>query len=82
MIAVFDAMAELLPEDGASYPMLLEEAVRDGFSDCEIVSIVLSPSERTDEMLSALSRMGNNVRSIVLGETDEEWASEKIIGAV
>jgi hypothetical protein len=54
--------------------MLLEEAIAGGASDCEIVSIILSQSERTDEMLSALSKMGNNVRSIVLNEIDEEWA--------
>jgi len=73
MISIFDGMAEIMPEDGASYPMLLEEAIASGTSDCEIVSIVLCPSERTDGMLSALSKLGNNVRSIVLNEIDEEW---------
>ena len=74
MLSIFRAMAELFFEDGASYPMLLSEAIEEGTRDCEIVSISLCPSGRTDELLATLSRMGNSVRNIILNSSDEEWA--------
>ncbi|MCQ2427172.1 MAG: DUF58 domain-containing protein [Clostridia bacterium] len=75
MLSIFRAMALLYPSDGASFQMLLDEAIESGLSDSEIFVIEMCPSERTDERLALLSARGNSIRVILLSELDEEAAA-------
>jgi len=72
MVSIFKAMAQLLPADGASFAMLLDEAIEESVSDTEIYVISLCPEEKKDERINTLRQMGNTVREILLSPIDEE----------
>lgn len=74
MLDIFRAMAKIRGADGASFTGMLESAIEDGVTDCEIVAIVLCTSEKTEDRLAMLRQMGNSVRLIVLNEEDEKNA--------
>jgi len=74
MLSIFRAMSGISPADGASFLMLLDEAIEEGMSDSEIVVIEFCPSDRTNERLSMLAARGNSIRLILLSELDEDCA--------
>jgi len=76
MIGIFRAMAQLLPADGGSFPMLLDEAIEESVSDTEIYIISLCPDDKTEERVNTLRQMGNSIREILLSPIDEELYDE------
>lgn len=72
MLGIFNAMAELMPQDGASFPSLLEELAETGDGDLEVIILLLCATPETDAGINLLRRSGNNVRVIFIGEEDEE----------
>lgn len=70
LLEMMRAMAELLPQDGASFASLLEKDLTGGLRDTEIVIFCHVLTEETQNRIAALERAGNAVCVVLLTEDD------------
>ena len=72
LIAIMKEMARMNPTDGASFASLLENDIRGGMRDTEVIIIAFDHNEEVLDRISTLEQFGNSVQTVILEGGDED----------
>jgi hypothetical protein len=65
-------MARMNPADGASFASLLENDIRGGMRDTEVIIIAFDHNEDVLDRITTLEQFGNSVQTVILEGGDED----------